>query len=179
MLPRAFAFLACAMLCAAPLPSQRPVALGVAGGVTLPTGTMRDAAATGWHLVGTVAVSTPMQPLGLRLDGAHHRFDASDGIVQAATGARTITSATANVTYRLPATRTPLSPYLVSGLGAYHIACTGDTGCDGTTRFGWNAGLGTKWYVRGVRGFVEARYHRTSRDEGARPHVPLTFGLLF
>ena len=27
-------------------------------------------------------------------------------------------------------------------------------------------------------GFVEARYHRTSRDEGAMPHVPLTFGIL-
>ena len=50
--------------------------------------------------------------------------------------------------------------------------------CDATTRFGWNAGLGTKWYVRGVRGFVEARHHRTSRDEGAVPHVPLTFGIL-
>ena len=50
--------------------AQRLVSFGVAGGVSIPQGDLRDAANTGWHALGTVVVSTPMQPLGLRLDGA-------------------------------------------------------------------------------------------------------------
>jgi len=178
MLPRTCIPLAGIALLAAALPAQRPVALGVAGGVSLPTGALGDGAQAGWHALATLALATPKQALGLRVDGAYHRFDFADDAATLATGARTLASATGNVTYRLPMTDSPLSPYVITGLGAYRIGCTDERVCDATTRFGWNAGLGTKWYVRGVRGFVEARYHRTSRDEGAMPHVPLTFGIL-
>lgn len=53
-------------------------------------------------------------------------------------GDQSTTSGTLNATYRLPMTDSPMSPYLISGLGAYHTERSLGPGCDGTTRFGWN-----------------------------------------
>jgi opacity protein-like surface antigen len=121
-----------------------------------------------------------MQPLGLRLDAAYDRFAFSDR-VQAAVGSgnQTVGSATLNATYRLPMTNSPMSPYLISGLGAYRIACSLGPGCESTTKFGWNVGLGAKLFVVGVRSFAEARYHRTGRGDSNVHYFPITFGVMF
>ena len=163
-----------------PMDAQRPISVGVAGGVSVPEGDLRDGASTGWHAQGTVALSTLMQPLGLRLDVAYHRFAFSDE-AQASLGEdghQAVGSATLNVTYRLPTTNSPMSPYLISGLGAYRSECSVGPGCDATIRYGWNVGLGTKLYLLGFRSFLEARYHRTKRGDSDVHYVPVTFGLM-
>jgi len=152
---------------------QRPISIGLAGGVSLPQGDLARDANTGWHALGTLALSTLMQPLGLRLDVAYNRFELSD-----VAGNQSVGSATLNATYRLPMTNSPMSPYLISGLGAYRTECSLATGCEARTKFGWNVGLGTKLYV-GFRSFLEVRYHRTERGESDWNYFPLTFGLLF
>jgi hypothetical protein len=160
---------------AAPLDAQqRPISIGLAGGVSLPQGDLADATNTGWHALGTLALSTLMQPLGLRLDVAYNRFELSG-----ADGNESVGSATLNGTYRLPMTDSPMSPYLIAGLGAYRTECSLATGCDATTKFGWNVGLGTKLYVLGFRSFLEARYHTTKRGDTRLNYFPVTFGLLF
>jgi hypothetical protein len=156
-----------------PLDAQRPISVGLAGGVSLPQGDLADAANTGWHALGTIALSTLMQPLGLRLDVAYNRFELSPG-----DGNQSVVSATLNGTYRLPMTNSPLSPYLISGLGAYRSECSRAVGCEAATKFGWNVGLGMKLYV-GFRSFVEARYHRTRHAGRDVNFFPLTLGLLF
>jgi hypothetical protein len=149
---------------AAPLCAQRAVSLGVGGGVSFPTGSLGDG--TGWNALGTLALGLPMLPMGLRLDGAHSRFDADGG--------RSLTSATLNLTYRLPTPGSPVSPYLIAGMGGYHTDCDGAAACSTGTRLGWNAGAGTKVRVLGLRTFAEARYH------SARARVlPVTFGVTF
>jgi opacity protein-like surface antigen len=165
----------------APLAAQRPLHVGVAGGVSVPEGDLRDGAKTGWHALGTLALSSPMQPIGLRLDAAYNRFAFSDDVRAAlrADGYQTVGSATLNASYRIPATNSPFSPYLITGLGAYRTDCSLDTGCGASTRFGWNAGLGTKLYTFGVTSFLEARYHRTTRGGSGVHYFPVTFGLLF
>jgi opacity protein-like surface antigen len=152
---------------------QRPIFVGLAGGVSLPQGAFGNAVNTGWHALGTIGLSTLMQPLGLRLDVAYNRFEFSN-----VDGHQAVGSATLNGTYRLPMTNSPFSPYLIAGLGAYRSDCSLATGCDATTRFGWNVGLGTKLYV-GFRSFLEARYHRTKRRDGGANYFPLTLGLMF
>jgi hypothetical protein len=152
---------------------QRPISIGLAGGVSLPQGDLADGASIGWHALGSLMLSTLMQPLGLRLDAAYSRFELSDE-----DGNWSVGSATLNATYRLPMTNSPMSPYLISGLGAYRSECSLDAGCDARTKFGWNVGLGTKLYV-GFRSFIEARYHRTRRDDSEVNYFPLTFGLMF
>ena len=166
-----------------PLAAQRPVSLGLAGGASFPEGDLSDGVKTGWHALATIAVSTWMQPLGLRVDVAYNQFALSDE-AKAALGtggsaSQTVGSATLNFTYRLPMTNSPLSPYLISGLGAYRTGCSGDLECDAATHYGWNVGLGTKLYILGFRSFLEARYHRTARGESHVNYFPVTFGLMF
>jgi opacity protein-like surface antigen len=157
----------------ASLEAQRPISVGLAGGVSLPQGDLADGANTGWHALGTIGLSTLMQPLGLRLDVAYNRFDLSD-----VDGHQAVGSATLNGTYRLPMTNSPMSPYLISGLGAYRSECSVGPECEATTKFGWNVGLGTKLFV-GFRSFVEARYHRTKRGDANVSYFPLTLGVMF
>jgi hypothetical protein len=156
--------------------AQRRVSLNVAGGVSLPQGDLADRVSTGWHGLATVDLGSPMLPQGLRFDLAYAQFGLDDAL---GNGNQTILSGTLNFTYRLPAYDSPISPYLIAGLGAYRIDCSQGAGCDAATRYGWNFGLGTKAYVLGLRSFVEARYHLT-KFHGARVHYfPLTFGLSF
>ncbi|MDQ4080355.1 MAG: outer membrane beta-barrel protein, partial [Gemmatimonadota bacterium] len=145
----------------ASVPGQRPVSIGLAGGASIPSGELREGVDVGWHGLATIVVSTLMQPLGLRVDVAYNRFAFSDDTPALAEEYQSTGSATLNFTYRLPMTNSPMSPYLISGLGAYRSECSLDTGCEATTRYGWNVGLGTKLYVLGFRSFLEARYHRT------------------
>jgi opacity protein-like surface antigen len=153
--------------------AQRPISVGLAGGVSLPQGDLADGVNAGWHALGTIALSTLMQPIGLRVDVAYNRFEFSD-----VDGNQSVGSATLNGTYRLPMTNSPLSPYLIAGLGAYRTECSLGAGCEATTGFGWNVGLGTKLFV-GFRSFVEARYHRTKRDDANVSYFPLTLGVMF
>jgi hypothetical protein len=161
--------------------AQRPVSIGLGGGASLPQGPLSDGANTGWHAIGTLVLSSLMQPLGLRLDAAYNRFAYSDEAQAAAgeDGYEAVSSLTLNGTYRLPMTNSPLSPYLISGLGAYRTECSAGPDCEATTRYGWNVGLGTKLYVLGFRSFLEARYHRTERGESDVNFFPVTFGLMF
>ena len=166
---------------AATLPAQRPVSLGLAGGVSLPQGRFDDGVDVGWHALATLALGTPMQPLGLRLDAAHNEFGfaGAGGAGAPATGSQRTTSVTLNPTYRLPSAGWPLAPYLVGGAGAYRLGCGGDAACDATTRFGWNAGLGTRIAGLGLRAFLEARYHRVALQGGDVHFFPVTLGLTF
>jgi hypothetical protein len=159
--------------------AQRPISIGLAGGVSLPHGDLADGVNTGWHALATIALSTLMQPIGLRLDVAYNRFAFSDEVQGAADGYSATGSATLNGTYRLPMTNSPMSPYLISGLGAYRSDCSLGPGCEATFRYGWNVGLGTKLYVLGFRSFLEARYHRTERGDSDVNYFPVTFGVIF
>ena len=132
--------------------AQRPVKLNVGGGFSLPIGDFNDSQSPGWHALVGLDISNLMQPLGLRLEGAYNRFTA-----RSTDADQTITSGTANVTYRLPMTNSPLSPYVIAGAGAYDPACR-SASCVTKTKFGWNAGAGTKAAFLGAKWFVEGRF---------------------
>ena len=158
--------------------AQRPLSLGLAGGASFPTGNLGNGVNTGWHGLAVIGLNYPMQPLGLRLDVAYNQFAVSGSAPASGSGGRTSLSGTLNVTYRLPAAGSPFSPYVITGLGAYRLGCTGSASCGESTKFGWNAGLGGKFVALGLRAFIEGRYHSTSAAGGAR-YFPLTFGLMF
>ena len=75
-------------------------------------------------------------------------------------------------------TNSPLSPYLIAGLGAYRSDCSLGTSCAAVTNFGWNAGLGTRMQVLPLRMFIEARYHRRTRGGRSVGYVPVTVGVM-
>jgi hypothetical protein len=165
-----------------PLQAQRPVALGVGGGVPVPLGDFRDEVNPGWRALGTLAFGVPMLPLGLRLDAAYDRLGFKRtlvGSVGSSAGAQRVVSVTLNPTYRVPMTGSPFSPYLIGGGGVYSVGCAGDVSCDAVTRAGWNAGLGARFAGVGLHGFAEARYHQVEVRGGRLQYVPFTLGLLF
>ncbi|MBW3629979.1 MAG: porin family protein [Gemmatimonadetes bacterium] len=128
---------------------------------------------------GTVIAGLPMLPLGLRADAAYNQSAVEAASGGGLAGARqSVTSATLNLTYRLPMPNSPLSPYIITGLGGYHATCGGAT-CTSSTRLGWNAGLGTKVMVLGLRTFVEGRYHSADRHSGDANYFPITLGVTF
>ena len=162
------------------LPAQRLITLGLGGGISIPQGDLSSGANTGWNALGTLILSTPMQPLGLRADVAYNQFpfSAATKTTIGGSGNQSVGSLTANMTYRLPTPGTPVSPHLIAGLGAYRTDCSAGA-CQAVTHFGWNAGLGMKLYVLGFRSFLEARYHRTSANGSTVNYFPVTLGLLF
>jgi hypothetical protein len=165
-----------ALVAAAPsaTEAQSPWSLSLAGGVSLPTARFADDASIGWHALASIGLSTFMLPQGLRLDVAHSRFTA-----KAAGPDQAVSSATLNLTYRLPMTNSPISPYLITGAGAYRLECFGEFDCGSLTRFGWNAGLGFRFVGLGMKGFVESRFHAANTRAGNVRYVPVTFGLTF
>lgn len=170
------------MLGPIPLCAQRPIALGVAGGVPMPLGEFGDNVNPGWRALGTLALGTPMLPLGLRLDAAYDQLGFTRTLVGSggsSAGAQRVVSVTLNPTYRLPMPGSSFSPYLIAGAGAYSVGCAGDASCDAVTRAGWNAGLGTRFVTAGLHGFAEARYHYVEMRGGRVQYLPFTLGLLF
>ena len=169
-----------ALSAARSLPAQRLITLGLGGGVTIPQADLSSVANTGWNALGALILGTPMQPLGLRADVAYNQFPFSAASSSAlGAGNHRIGSLTASATYRLPTPGTPVSPDLIAGLGAYRMDCSVSSACEATTHFGWNAGLGMKFYTLGFRSFVEARYQRTSANGSTVNYFPVTLGLLF
>jgi opacity protein-like surface antigen len=163
-----FATLAMLLLGAGAAHAQRPVTVNLGGGASFPVGAFADATKPGWHALAGLALGSLMQPMGLRLDLAHNRFEG-----EGAAPERQLTSGTLNLTYRLPMTNSPVSPFIIAGAGAYRAECGDDVDCGTATRFGWNAGLGMKFAGLGLKGFVESRFHAT---RGVR-YVPVTLGL--
>ena len=158
--------------------AQRPIAIGIAGGLSAPQGRLGDNSEIGWHALATLGLSSPMVPHGIRVDLAYNRFAFSQtGGDVSRLGYQGIGSLTGNLLYRLPLTNSPVSPYLIGGMGAYRSRCS-DTGvCVGDTEFGWNAGLGTKLYLLRLRSFLEVRYHRTERLGTTLRFIPVTLGI--
>jgi len=165
----------------APLDAQSPLSVGVAGGVSLPEGDIDEDVNTGWHALLTGELASPMHPWGLRLDIAYNRFAFNNELETALGGEGHFAagSGTLNITYRLPQVTWPIQAYLLLGLGAYRTDCSLGPGCESRVRYGWNYGLGAKFYFLGFRNFVEFRGHRTKSRTDDVHYFPLTIGIMF
>jgi hypothetical protein len=164
-----------------PLEAQSSISLGVGGGPSLPEGDIADGVNTGWNALVTAELASPMHPWGLRLDVAYSRFGYSDEAVAAVGGAgnQTAGSATVGVLYRLPKVTSPVQAYVIGGLGAYRTECSLGPGCDSRVRYGWNYGLGAKFFFLGLENFIEIRGHRTKSQSADVHYFPLTLGIMF
>lgn len=154
--------------------AQRPLSLGIAGGASIPTGDFGKAAGTGWHAMATIGLGSIMLPQALRADLGYAVFPFENA--GSLDGNQMVGSGTLNLTYRLPMTNSPFSPYVIAGFGWYRMSCSGDFDCGSTIRSGWNAGLGTKFVALGFHGFLESRFHSVNAGTKAR-FIPVSVGL--
>jgi hypothetical protein len=147
--------------------------LGIAGGPSVPLGTLADEAGTGFHLRGGLGLEIPLLPIGVRGDLLWQQFPDEHA------GNFTQLGGLINATWRLPF---PIvQPYLVGGGGFMRYdepdQPHGDHVDDGEsgTNFAFAAGAGVQLRLLGFGGFVEARY----LDWGRHRAIPLTVGITF
>lgn len=183
------------------------VAVGVFAGGTVPTSKYKDVANTGWNLGGFVDFGRGDGPVGFRLDASYHGFGDKD-VITSSGGSTNITisneykilNANANVVVGVPASTSPVRPYLLGGVGVYNLKNAPKcTGCgtlvlsdQSDTKLGVNGGGGLEFGLRGLSLFAEARYHyvfdaipklscigQSGCSKAAAQLIPLTVGLTF
>ncbi|MDO8501885.1 MAG: hypothetical protein Q7S20_08570 [Gemmatimonadaceae bacterium] len=170
---------------------------GAFGGISLPTGDLKNEANVGWH-AGAMVKADVYGALDLRLDGAYSKFGKKDVDLGTAkvTTKTGIVLGTLNAVLNLgtdsaayPGDNT-VSPYIIGGYGVYRFSfddvcsgsCTGFNLVGDHTYRGFNIGGGATVPISGIRTFVEARYHRvsiSSNEGGNRTMLLASFGVKF
>ena len=167
---------------AEPLGAQGRVRAGAGAGIAMPSGLLQDQANPGWRAFAALDVWLPEMPTSLRVDAAYDRLGFQSAPVGAAgreTGARTVASASVNLTLISSDWERVVSPYAIAGVGFSRIGCAGRTDCGASTQMGWNVGVGMRLGLFGLRGFTEARMHCVPKTVADDCYIPVTLGLRF
>ena len=168
--------------------STRPISIGLAGGMTVPTSDTRDALSSGAHVEGFVKVRLPGGFPAFRAALNYERLDR-----KAVAGPAGIGSADARAAIlgalgqlQLDLLQGPVRPYVVAGVGAFHLKADdgGATGSSSQLEFGVDGGAGLAVRLGPITGFAEARMRNVYTNAGwidARTikAVPVSFGLMF
>lgn len=153
-----------------------PITFGVFGGATIPVGDLSDVASTGWHAGALLEWNTPTFPLGVRVEGAYHKF----GDKNALDLYPNFITALANLVWYFPMTQPyTVRPYLIGGGGLYSYRCDG---CSTSNNFGLNGGGGLRVPLSGISTIIEARFHIVFDSDAGRSNstfVPISVGILF
>ena len=157
---------------ALPAHAQRRATLGVAAGATIPVGDLGDATSTGFHVLGTLAISgTASSPLGFRVDGMYNDLSGKNSGPDVK-----VWTVNGNLVYAFPGGMTA-TPYLIAGAGWYNSKAEGAD--ESTSDIGINAGIGARFALSGFSTFAEVRFHNIFSDPNSAQIIPLTFGILF
>jgi opacity protein-like surface antigen len=149
----------------------RSVQLGVAAGVSLPTGQLSGEVDPGFRVGGSVTLHDRSRPVGLRGSLSYDRLSDSAGSID-----RSIRSGVVDLLYRLPGM--VATPYLLAGAGAFSIAESHSDEVEGRrTRFGFDVGAGLDFRTRGANTFLEARWQSIATDIQSTRLIALTIGV--
>ncbi|HUQ80178.1 MAG TPA: outer membrane beta-barrel protein [Gemmatimonadaceae bacterium] len=165
---------------AMPAQAQRRTSFGFAAGATIPTGDLGDAVSTGFHALGTLAISgSASAPVGFRIDGMYNSLSGKSSGPDL-----TIWSVNGNLVFAFPGAST-VTPYLIGGAGWYNTKADQD-GAESSNNFGLNGGVGARFALSGFSTFAEVRFHNIFGEKNEltdkRPSlriIPLTFGIMF
>jgi hypothetical protein len=157
---------------ALPAHAQRRASLGVAAGATFPVGDLGDATSTGFHVLGTLAISgTASSPLGFRVDGMYNDLSGENSGPDVK-----VWTINGNLVYAFPGGMTA-TPYLIAGAGWYNSKAEGAD--ESSNNIGINGGIGARFALSGFSTFAEVRFHNIFSDPNSAQMIPLTFGILF
>jgi hypothetical protein len=145
------------------------VSLGVAGGLSMPTGDASDLVKSGYNVTVSLGIKPPVAPVGFRVDGMWNSLDSKT----AGADALRVLGGNANVTLSAP--MLPLA-YVIAGAGMYNLSAGSGSS---ETKVGFNGGLGMNFPLTGLSTFVEARYHHVATEGTSFQFVPVTFGIRF
>ncbi len=157
----------------------RPWEISIAGGPSFPRGEFAEEAGTGYHVQGSVGVTVPSLPIGLRADLLWQELedDQSEWFRQV--------GGVLNATFGIPIAF--LEPYALGGV-SYLRTDSPDVVHEDHTHagesqnlVGLHAGAGLEFPFMGLRGFVEGRFLNLGGGGEARhfQSIPVTVGIRF
>jgi len=175
--------------------NDRPLRVGVAGGVVIPrtSGSARELE-SGLHGQAFALLKLPagLPAIRLNVDYAHMQFGkptTSTGATNVSNvdGARTLLDGVAGI--HLDLLHGPVRPYVIAGVGAFNVRDVLETtAADRTvtsTNFGVDGGAGIAFKLGPIDGFLETRLQNVyTRDKGlvdtkSIQSFPVSFGITF
>lgn len=165
--------------------SNRPIHLVVSGGLTLPSGELKDFHETGFHYDASLILTLPGFPIAIRPEFSLTKMKLKDtGLPSFSEGSETqMIGAFGNIEIPIAA-----GLYLIGGVGGVNLKTVLETsGTDiekSQTKLAIDAGAGFRFKLGGIAGFVEGRMGSASYDNGVVGYskaqfIPVTFGLVF
>jgi Outer membrane protein beta-barrel domain len=142
--------------------------IGVGGGVSIPAGGIAKDRQPGFNLDGMAEFRVPSEPLGLRGEVLYQYFGHDKNAIN--TSSANTVAFLVNVVYHTPGSQA--HPYLIGGMGLYHIADQGNSA-------GFNGGMGLTIPLTGVGAYAEARVHVALNQGPSFVTIPVTFGITF
>jgi hypothetical protein len=168
-----------AALALLPTATSAQTSISVAGGLSIPVGTLGDVTDIGYAASAGLNLGAPIVPVGARLEGTFASMGTTRG-----SGDVRIIAGTANAIFNISPSRE--APYVIAGLGAYNRRSSTTLGTltatDSRTVVGINGGAGLRFPLTGLSTYFEARYHLMlgKADEGTNySFIPITFGITF
>jgi hypothetical protein len=153
--------------------AQAQVSIGVGGGLSIPTGTLKDGVKTGWNALANVGYDLP-SGLGVRGDFyyAQHKFKGgSSGKFKFAGGF-------GNLLYNFKTPGT-VHPYILGSVG-FMNAKADVTGGASETKIAFGGGAGIKFKIGSDASlFAEGRYITVNTSGDNANFIPLTVGVSF
>jgi len=145
------------------------VSYGLGAGLILPTGDYGTADKMGWHVMGLIQQPISHSPIHLRFDGMYGMTSNK----APATGSIKLAGATADLLYHLGERASSIRPYILGGLGFFHV---GDGTSESKVAFGLGGGI--LFGVGTMHAFLEGRYMSVQTSGSSLTFLPITFGLM-
>jgi Outer membrane protein beta-barrel domain len=160
--------------------SDKPISLGVSGGLALPMGDFGEGLSSGFNVTGHVYFKpASLKSIRLRGDVSFDRFTA-DGNSDFSFRSLGV----AGNVYDFPTeSSSMIKPYVLGGLGLYNGKSTVEIGSaevsGSDTNLGIQAGAGVAFQLSGFSTFAEARLVNIFSDGNSSRYVPIVFGVRF
>ena len=149
-------------------------------GLTVPIGSLSDYNNSGWHIQGMGGWESATTPWGFRGDLTFNKLGGKtlDRLEPPKQPDLNILAITADGVYQFrPSAQSGSStiPYVIAGLGLYHLSSSGSGGSQ--TKFGINAGAGLEFRLTGFSVYAEGRFHDIFTSGKSGHYIPLTVGV--
>jgi opacity protein-like surface antigen len=181
LLKGAAAFGLLAVLGATSAHAQSGIAVGIGGGVSIPTGSpLKDDVKTGWNGTASLQFKPPTVPVGFQVDGMYQQLKAKTAAAALGLDKDEIWSGTGDIVFWFPvAKETKVRPYILGGGGVYNLKSKFTDGTSASsTKFGINAGAGFDFDLQSKVGiFLEGRFHNVFVTGSDVKYIPITAGL--
>ena len=161
--------------------AQSGIAVGIGGGVSIPTGSpLSDDVKTGWNGTASLQFKPPASPVGFQVDGMYQQLKAKSTAVTPLLDKDEIWSGTGDIVFWFPvAKETKVRPYILGGGGVYNLKSKLTNGTSSSvTKFGINAGAGFDFDLQSKVGiFLEGRFHNVFITGSDAKYIPITAGV--